>query len=64
MPEFNKTGPEGKGALTGRRTGRCIPETDSAELQQKKRLGRFRFGEQSESREDRPELRRWRKRWW
>ena len=29
MPGFNGTGPEGKGPLTGRKAGRCIPEKDA-----------------------------------
>lgn len=40
MPGFDKTGPKGKGALTGRQMGRCNPE--SGEPMERPRWGRGR----------------------
>lgn len=52
MPGFDKTGPEGKGARTGRQLGRCNPENESEVKDSPRGLGRgfrFRFRNQSDS---------------
>ncbi len=33
MPRLDKTGPEGKGSLTGRKMGRCTKVSDEEKLQ-------------------------------
>ncbi|HKL33262.1 MAG TPA: DUF5320 domain-containing protein [Tangfeifania sp.] len=42
MPGFDRTGPEGKGARTGRQAGKCNPEneTEPEDTRQGRRRGR------------------------
>jgi len=42
MPRFDKTGPEGKGPMTGRGLGKCAPSKSSANRDEERLSGRGR----------------------
>lgn len=44
MPDFDKTGPEGKGPMTGRGAGPCNPKPNSAKRRRGCGLGVSRTG--------------------